>query len=333
MGLNIALASKNSNVKESFYSAIQDELKRTTNLTQIGKHLGLEKQRLNYYLRKLEVQGAVVHKGKGWWELSSLSKNSTVYGSKTFPSDTIRGHAYVWVVKMPKRTKEFEAKWEKRIEILETSEVHYKLVGAMRNIPRIKVLGRKVWLCNDHLRIYEKKDASFYGENAVEAKKKAVIELMNVLRALEGKLGIILRPCEWESVKEHYALIENALAIEHNKKGIIMRIEDETGEWALIDDSMGKGGELETIGKQAFPTNIKMQKWWNENKQTNFQVTPSFILETMNGIQQNQKQFAEQMIFLKENIDTHFKVLNKIGDAINTLAKKVDELGKLKSEL
>lgn len=72
---------------------------------------------------------------------------------------------------------------------------------------------------------------------------------------------------------------------------------------------------MENIGKGAFKTNPKMQKWWNEHKKHNFEVTPTFVMNTMQGIQEN------QMIFAK-NIKSHIKAIQDVGEA----SKKNNEI-------
>ena len=304
--------------KETFYLSILRHLEVTTNLTKIQNKLSLSKQQLNYYLRQLKNRGLVIQKGRGWYEPVKKSKNSIKYG-RLLVKDSSRGHAYVWNVELPKEIE----KWDKRIEILKKKNINFNLVGALKTTPRIKALGRKIWLCNNHLRIFDKPKQSYYGKTAKESKNLAHMELLNIIRVLENKLGFLFKPLNYSVKKEHYALIRNDLAIDQNKKGIIMRIKDDNGEeWLLIDDSLEQGGELETVGKSAYKTNIPLQKWWNENKETKFAVTPTFILNTMNGIQQNQLIFDKNMV-------THLDVIKKLGDAVDRLSQ---EVSKLKSE-
>jgi len=156
-------------------------------------------------------------------------------------------------------------------------------------------LGRKVWLCNDHLRIFDKPKQSYYGETARESKKLSHMALLDIIRVLENKLGFLFKPLRYEIQKEHYALIKNDLAIDQNKKEIIMRISDKEGEWLLIDDSLEQGRELETVGKAAFKTNIPLQSWWNEHKETNFKVTPSFLMEKLNETNKNFNEIGETL--------------------------------------
>ena len=297
--------------KQNFYLPIINFIKTSTNLTNLQKELNISKQKLNYYLRELKKEGIIIQKGRGWYEVVKEVKDLTKY-DKILKKDSIRGHAYIWEVKFKKIPED----WNKRIEILEKKGVHFKLVGAKLDTPRIKVLGRKIWLCKDHIRVFDKKGNSYYGDNAKESRYRALNEISLIIDALESKLGVSLDRIDIGFRKEHYALIKNDLAIEHNKKGEILRVSDKFGEWLLIDDSLEEGGELENVGKGSYNTNIPMHKWWNENKETNFQVTPKFILEAMNGIQQN------QLIFDK-NMSSHLDVLNRIGKAIEELREEI----------
>ena len=306
------MISKKSTTKNNFHFKVFEELKIDTNLTRIKNKLKISKNNLNYYLRQLRDDDLITKKGRGWYEVKKKSENSTKYG-RILLQDISRGHGFIWKVDLPKNIKS----WNNRIEILKKNNVNYKLVGAMKDTPRIKALGRKVWLCNNHLRIFEMKGKSYYGDNAIEARKKACRELLDIVRVLENKLQINLgSPIDFDIGRDHYALIKNDLAKDCNKRGEILRIRDEGVEWLLVDDSLGAGGELETIGKKALVNNLMVQKWWNNMKDTKFKVTPDFVLNTMNGIQQNQLEYAENMV-------THVAVLKKLGKAVDQLTTAV----------
>lgn len=305
----------NSTKKETLYLSILSKLNHTTNLEKIRKDLNISKQQLNYYLRGLKKKGQIVHKGRGWYEPIKTSKNSTKYGI-LLEKDISRGHAYVWTIKIKKPNK-----WNKRIEILNNKGINFKLVGALKTTPRIKALGRKVWLCNNHLRIYDKKEKSYYGKTAKESRYLALNEVKLILGVLERKLGISLNPTDIEFQKEHYALIKNDLAISENRKGNIWRIRDENGEWLLVDDSLEKGGELETIGKKAFHTNIPMQKWWNDHKENDFKVTPTFLMEQLNVLVQDRRYWAEHQKSHVEAIQTLSQTVKELREEIKRLRK------------
>jgi predicted transcriptional regulator len=319
---------KISTKKENFYLPIINFLKTSTNLTKLQEKLNIPRQNLNYYLRELKKRGIIEQKGKGWYELIKGCKNSTKYG-KLLVKDSIRGHAYVLEVKLQKEIKD----WDKRIEILKNKKVNYKLVGAKLDIPRIKVLGRKVWLCKDHLRIFDKKDMSYYGNNAKESRNKAISELKLIVGILEKKLGVLIKPSDIYIRKEHYALIKNDLAIEENKKGNIWRISDEYGEWLLIDDSLEQGGELENVGKSSYKINIPMQKWWNDNKRTNFEVTPTFLMESLNKVIQVQKVEVENKKEYSRDLVEHKEAIKRMSYNTEANTKSIELLADIISQL
>ena len=319
---------KNSTKKSKFYLPIIHELKLSTNLNKIQEKLSISKQQLNYYLRQLKESGFIIQKGRGWYEPSKKSKNSTNHGI-FLRKDMIRGHAYVWTIDLKKKPKN----WDKRLDILKRNNINYKLVGAKETTPRIKVLGRKIWLCNDNLRIFDKKGNSYYGEDAKESRYKAFYEIKLIVNALNNKLGIFLKPSRINFQKEHYALIKNDLAIEENKKGNIVRISDEEGEWLLIDDSLEMGGELETVGKKSYKTNIPMQKWWNDNKKHKFEVTPTLLLESINQVVQVQKieqekklEYSRDLVVHKNAIDTMSKETKRMSYNTDANSKSIELL-------
>jgi len=308
--------------KKNFYLPILDELKIDTNLTRIQEKLSISKQQLNYYLRQLQKNGFIFNKGHGWWEVTEKSKNMTKYGI-FLKKDSIRGHAYIWEVKIEK----IPENWSKRIEILKEKKINFKVVGAKENTPRIKVLGRKVWLCNDHLRIYDTEKSSYYGNDAIESQKNSKFQAMRIVHTLENKLGIRLNPDKIIFKREHYALIKNDLAIDQNQKGIIWRIKDENGdEWLLIDDSLGEGGELENIGKSAFKTNPKMQKWWNEQIEDDFGTTPKLIKKKFKETEENISEVSGLVLkSSKEQINTAM-LINQMQLNIKGLTETVYQL-------
>jgi predicted transcriptional regulator len=314
--------SKNSTSKKNFYLLVLGCLKESTNLSKIIKELSISKQQLNYYLRGLKKQGFIYDKGNGWWELTPKGKNPTKYGN-FYEKDSIRGHAYVWNVKITKEIKN----WYRRIEILEKNKINYVLVGTLKNIPRIKILGRKIWLCNDHFRIFDIEKSSYYGKDAIESRNNSALQVLRIIQGLESKLGVSLKPYQYEFRKEHYALIKNDLAIDHNNKGIIVRIKDENNEeFLLMDDSLEEGGELENVGKKAYKTNIPMQKWWIDQKNTNFKVTPTFLLENLNKLTQVQLIEQQNKAEYSRDLVQHKNAIKQMGNNTDANTKSTEML-------
>ena len=312
----------------NFYLTILDRLRFKTNLKKIREELSISKQQMNYYLRILKKRGLVQNKGYGWWELTNKSKNMTKYDN-FLKKDMIRGHAYVWEVKLINKPEN----WDKRLEIIKKKNINHKIVGAKNTTPRIKALGRKVWLCKNHLRIFDIEKSSYYGETAIESRKNSFLQLLRIVQVLENKLGFSLKPFEWEFKKEHYALIKNDFAIEQNNKGIIIRISDKDGEWLLVDDSLGMGGELENIGKKSFETNIPMKKWWNNNKEHNFKVTPDFILKGFDKLIQTQLIEQKNKAEYSKDLVEHKNAIKKMGNSTEANTKTIELLAEVVKEL
>jgi len=273
-----------------------DQLKAQKTPSQISKEFNIPKQNLSYYLRQLKDKGLVQKVGYGTWEVKTFNLNTLTKKDKL-----IRGHALIWKIKLHK-----EFQWKQR---LEQANLTYNLVRGL--IPRTFINNKKVWFGKKTITIYEPN--SFYGENAIESRKYAVISLLETLQAIESKLSINLRPYTFQACREHYALIKNDLARQCNREGERIEVSDNNGKWLWIDMSDGIG-ELETGNQNALVNNIGVQKWWNNMKETNFEVTPKFVLNTMNGIQQNQLIFAE-------NMKSHIQ-------AIQTLSRETKRLGK-----
>lgn len=280
-----------------FYFTILDLLKKGKNPSTISKELKVSKQKVNYYLRQLKNEGKLIKKGYGVWEVKEV-KTLT---SNTLPKrpKEIRGHAFIWTVKIPKKIH-----WQDRLK----SE-SFTLIRGLT--PRIIVKGCKVWLGKKTITVYV--PHSFYGRSSVESRKYAVINLLEILGLLESKLSVNLRPYVFKPSREHYGMIKNDLAIQHNRKGEKLHIHDNLeGEWLWIDDSLSLG-ELET---KDLSRSLQVQNWWNDHKKHNFQVSPSFLLESISGIVQVQQMNADNIVKHQRVLDEMSETLKLIRDGL-----------------
>lgn len=298
------MKSKRFQQEANFYFKILELLKHSTNLKTIQNSLSLSKQALNYYLRRLSKKGLIINKGYGHWEVISQSK---VLPKDTQLEDSIRGHAFTWTIQIPKEIQN----WENRIEILRKSKIPYKLIGILKTTPRIIINNKKIWLGNKTITIYDPK--SFYAKDSIESRKYAVIELLETIYKLERKLQINLHPYHFKPSREHYGQIKNILAIQHNRKGEKLHIKDNGEEWLWIDDSESLG-ELETNN---LVRSKQVQDWWNDQKKHNFEVTPTFLLETINKVTDNQLMFAK-------NIETHMEILQEMNKTLKLIQQKLE---------
>jgi len=305
---------KNSTSTQNFYLTIIKLLKQNLNPTQISKKLNISKQKLNYYIRQLKKNRIIRKIGYGTWEVVKEVKKSTQVALIKTSKKEVRGHAFMWKVKLPKIKN-----WEKRTEILKKLKINFKLIN--NRTPRIILQNRKIWLGSKNLIIYEPQ--SFIAENSIESRKLAVYGLKSLLEALESKLKVsfkINKLYQFKVAREHYALMKNLLAIQCNKQGDKIYVYDAGGLWFCIDNSYNLD-EAETLHKNAMINNLGVQKYFNSHKATNFKVTPEFILDSLNKQIQNQSMFSR-------NIEKHFEVLTKIGNAIDKLGVEIRGINK-----
>lgn len=301
--------------KVNFYLSILDLFKQGKNTTEVSKELNISKQKLTYHTHKLRELG-FLEKDKNIWIVKN-SKKADLEHTLNWKDKQIRGHAFIWKVK-PIRNYDWKL-------LLEKNNINYKLVRGYT--PRIFIKNKKVWLGKETIAVYENK--SFYGKNALESRKYAVIELIEVLRELQRQLGISFKYF-FRTTREHFGLIKNELAQQLNRKNEKLIIRDNLdGEWLWVDDSEGMLGELETGGKgftqDRAKLNIGVQKWYNDHKKHNFEVTSSFILNSLNILTQTQQKEAEKWNFYAKHIESHTK-------AIIQLSNKMDKLIGIKKE-
>lgn len=285
--------------RKNLYLSIYELIKRGKNPSKICKELSISKQKLYYYTHKLKEKGLIEKLGYGVWRSKKTTKDTILLVKE------VRGHAFIWKVKLPKIKN-----WNKRKKIIK----NYKVVGKF-NIPRIYIKERKVWLGDKNIIIYDHN--SFYGKSAIESRKYAFINLIEILEEIERKLKINLKPYQIKPTRQHYSLVKNNLAIQCNRQGKKIRILSEDGSpWFIIDDSYNLD-ELETLHREtALIDSIGVQKYFNSHRRTDFKVTPEFILKSINGVTENQVMFAK-------NIEYHFEVLESIKKAIQELREEI----------
>ena len=312
---------------KTLYFTVLGRLEKNTNLTEIQKELNISKQHLYYYLRRLRNDGLIANISRGYWEVNKGVEHPTKR------SKNIRGHAFIWTIKLDRKYN-----W---IQKLKKFNIKYKLIR--NSFPRIFIKNRKVWLGKKTITIYE--SHSFYGENAIQSRKYAVISLLEILDVLERKIHASIKRLHFKPVREHYGMIKNDLAQQCNRQGDKIYVRDDLdGEWMWVDDSVGMHGELETGGKgitkDRAELNLEVQKWYNDHKKHNFKVTPSFLLENINNlsnvVSNNQQMISGLPVVLndlKTQISSHLRLIkeyrkeNKVWRNI-----KEREIKKLKSK-
>ena len=279
--------------KENFNLTILNLLSQGKSPKIISKELNISLPNLSYYLRRLKASGNIKKIGYGVWEVKNMTLNTLTKKDKQ-----IRGHAFIWTIKL-----------NKKFDWINLLKENYKLVRGLT--PRIIVNDHKVWLGKSTITIYESK--SFYANNSIQSRKFAVVTLIEVLEALESLLKINLKPYIFKPTREHYGQIKNDLARQYNRKHERLIINDSLeGDWLWIDFSEGVD-ELET---KNVVRSKQVQDWWNDNKKHDFKVTPTFLMEQINKVTENQLIFAK-------NMESHINAIKILGQEVKGLSKSI----------
>ncbi|MGV9206227.1 MAG: hypothetical protein ACOC44_19655 [Promethearchaeia archaeon] len=319
------MRSKKTASKIDFYLSLIQKIKEGKKPVDISRELNMSKQSISYYTRTLRDLGFIEKKGYGVWEVKR-SKKIDLEHALNWKDKKIRAHAFIWKVRTEKNLN-----W---INYLDDKKISYNLVRGYT--PRLKINGQKVWLAKNNIIVYDSR--SFYGKNATEARKYAVIGLVRTLQALKKKLGTNLGKYWFRPSREHYGMIKNELARQCNEKGEKINVRDDLdGEWLWIDDSDGMLGELETGGKgitqERSHLNTRVQSWWNDHKKHNFEVTPTFLMENMNNLINNQTQQSEQIKSFAIALNKHIPVYEGMHREVKELKETIKELRKEIHEL
>jgi DNA-binding Lrp family transcriptional regulator len=291
--MDVIMDEVKKEVKKNYLFIIYNLIRNNKNPSQIAKELKISKQKLNYYIKKLKNEGYIEKIGYGVWRSKKVTKDTLF--------KEVRGHAFIWKLRVPKIKN-----WANRLQIISKKNIKYSLVG-LKKTPRIIINDKKVWLGDRNIIIYD--SGSYYGHNAIDSRKYAVYRFLTVVRALESKLGINLKPYTFKPSRQHYSLINNDLAIQCNRDGTKLNIKHYGETWFIIDNSYNLE-EAETIHPDtALVDNVGVQKYFNSHKDTGFKVTPEFVLNTLNKINEIQVNNQKQIVELQVNIKSHLKLI------------------------
>jgi DNA-binding CsgD family transcriptional regulator len=191
----------------------------------------------------------------------------------------------------------------------------------------IQIDGNTIRLYKDILEIYSNK--SFFGANEQEATYKSLIYWKSFIVGLENEFGVILQKPRTQNikiVKQHYAETNSQLAKESQKSGKEIKVySKDDGKLAVIMDNSFNLNERECI----HPSHNKIHSEAITKQVSDFiENNPPTNSELANFIKESAIQIRDitnnQLIFDK-NMSSHLKVLNKIGDAINKLNKRLSQ--------
>jgi len=284
-----------------------------------------------YHFNKLKDAGLIVKLGYGVWKVAEKSDQSSHVGKTRppvfmqqkltfFEQDTVRGHAFLFTVKVPKDLRNWTN--EKREQYLEKHNIKYIRLRISGSGQRIIFRNRKVWLTNKSIVIYD--TASYFAERSVEAKSTAIYSFFGIVKGIERLLHVefaMNNNYKFKVSRQHYALVQNALAKQYTEEGKKLEVRTDKGLWFLIDNSFGLQ-EAETIHpKTAMTDNVKVQDFFNSLKAQPNGITIDSLLELSNGIQQNQ-------ILFSENALKHVEVIRELGEGVKEMNKLLGRIKK-----
>lgn len=317
--------TRSSNLKLFILSKLEEGLS-PSKIAQLG---GMKINALSYHLSSLKAEGLIKKVGYGTWEVCGLGgqkevQKSTVVANPTSSNfeglepDKVRGHAFQFKFKLPQNLRN----WDRREELLEKLGIQFKtlLVGGQKRGQKLIFEGRKVWLTDKSIVIYEK--ASFIADLASEAQSRAISHFTGLLKRLERHLqaNFEIHRSRFKVSRQHYALIKNALAKQYDEEGKKLEVYSGDGLWLLIDNSY-QLHETETVHpKTAVQDNKKVQDFFNGIKALEG-FTPQFVVNTLSMQAQNIDQYA---IHLKSHVES----VQKLGSAVEELTKVVKDLKK-----
>jgi len=312
---------------KNFYLYLFQQIKAGVRPSKISKNLGISKQALNYYIATLKRNGFIKKVGYGVWEVvkdfnvKEVKKTTKVAPNKyhLLKEGKVRAHGLQFKLKLPNIPK-----WKERAEKLRQSNILFKdlIIGGIRRGEKIEFKGRKIWLTDNSIIIYEK--ASYFGDNAEEAKNYAIYEFRELLASLERYLEVNLKingNYLFRISRQHYALIKNTLAKQYDKEGKKLEVYNDTGLWFVIDNSFNLH-EAETQGKRAVQANEKVKTFFNEVEELEG-YSPKMVLS---AVAQNTKNLD----YHAENMRTHVGAVKKLASAVDELTAIMKELKKEK---
>jgi len=312
-----------NNRSKNFYLTVYNQIKDGLRPSGIYKNFNISKQNLNYYLATLKRSGCIKKVGYGVWEIADefdeKEVKETIRLTKYKPSkikpDFVRGHAFQFKLKIPKLRN-----WNKRQEIMQKKNINFKELNHLfGNAQEIVIKGRKIWLTDKSIIIFEK--SNYITKTAKDARKYAIYDLFELVRSLESVLGAnfkINKQYKFKVSRQHYSLVKNALAEQYQRDGKKLQIYSEDGLWFVIDNSYNLH-EAETVHPEtAVDDNTKVQNFFNGLKATE-NYTPQIM---MKAVTLNAENLNNYSVHLK----SHVKSIKQLGKGVKRLTKSIKKL-------
>ena len=309
------LKRKISDVTEKYklYFTIYSLIKEGLSPVQICDKLNRKIQNLNYYISTLKRAKLIEKLGYSVWKVSKEYDEVQIKQvQKSIKGDNceIRGHAFQLTIQIPKLRN-----WNKREEYLKKKKINYKPLNILGGGQRIFFLGRKIWLTNKSVIIYETK--SFYADSAKKSKNYAIDSCISLIHSLEGLLNTSFKINSkylFKVDKAHYARIKCDMAKHYRKDGKKLYVSDHRGFWLWADYSFTID-ETETGNQKESDKDMDehIHPFLNSLKKIEG-YTPEWVTNMLGELIRDRAEFA-----------AHHRSHTK---AVQTLASQVGILGK-----
>ena len=312
---------KRQPTSKNFYFTIYTHIKTHNKLPQ----LSISKQNRTYYLKTLRRANLIKNIGYGVWEVVDnydYSKLKEVKTSKkkmtqgTTPQPAIRGHAFQFKLSIPKLNN-----WKKRRDFFKKKNIRYEPLKIIGNGEKIYFRGKKIWLTNQSIIIFDK--ASYLANTAKASKNYAIYEMLSIVRGLENLFKISLKigqKYKFKVSKEHYARLSCSLAKQYRKDGKKLSVKQGDGttwfwtDYSLnIDESETGNTERSDIDMDnhihPFLTELRAIKGY----------TPRWVTNSLAELVKSHQYNAE-------NFSSHVRAVQILGSGVGELKKEVKRL-------
>lgn len=353
--------TRRKEISKTFYLTIFDLIQqgfRPSRINKDGKEEGsitsilkTTKQRINPYLSLLKKSGYIRTISKGVWETTKnqltekdleiiflvkkttqASKADTLQLSKKLKKNMSRGHAFRFVLSIPKTIRN----WDEREKIFGKLGLNPYRLNNLGGGCGIIFEGRKIHFKNKTITIFE--TDSFFSEFAQGSNRLAIYNFIETVKSLERKLGanfMTQSQYKYKIVVSEYALIKNELARQYNKEGKKLKIYNSAGAWLLIDNSdFGDIKNLEEFeilqnkegDEKAVQRAGGLANFWNDQDKTNFEVTPSFVLNGFDKQNQAILQNSQNLENYATHLSSHVKSVQDLGAGVTKNSQIMEKM-------
>jgi hypothetical protein len=220
----------------------------------------IPKNKCKYHLKPFEKAGLVEKVGYATWNITTKGHKfinfkelqnlylDTSFIPRTSQKKIIRGHGFMWQIKLPLRA--YLSVYD-RFNLLKSLKLPAYILKT--KVVKTKIRNHNIHLCKKSITIYFNSDISYYGNSAKDSYREACFELKKLIVKLEKIYSCSLKiknNHKFKVCKNHYGDLNNNFARYYKKKGQSVRILDNGREWLIIDFSHKEYIETETTDSQ-----------------------------------------------------------------------------------